>query len=200
MVKSYLTRKEKIIINAIDILDQGGINGLTMKEIANQQGITEPAVYRQFKNKQEIVLTILERFAAFDETLMNTIRQQDMTLDEAIHHFFTAYVTYYQNYPAVVTVLFSYDVYRYEPMANGLMTEINRSRNSFIAEITQKAIEEGLLSEELSGAEYAQMLLGQLWSTMYQWKLDECRWDLKDVLMKRIEWMLDNMKTTQGGA
>ena len=48
MPKSYLTRKEKIIINAIDILDEGGINGLTMKEIANQQGITEPAVYRQF--------------------------------------------------------------------------------------------------------------------------------------------------------
>ena len=92
MPKSYLTRKEKIIINAIDILDEGGINGLTMKEIANQQGITEPAVYRQFKNKQEIVLTILRRFSAFDIALENAIFQQGYAPDQAILYLMESHI------------------------------------------------------------------------------------------------------------
>jgi AcrR family transcriptional regulator len=41
--KEYHQRKNKIIIEAIDLLDEAGIQGLTTKEIAKRQGITEPA-------------------------------------------------------------------------------------------------------------------------------------------------------------
>lgn len=194
MAKSYLSRKEKIIINAIDILDQGGINGLTMKEIANQQGITEPAVYRQFNNKKEIVLTILGRFAAFDESLMNAVHQQGMKPDEAIIYFFASYATYYQNYPQIVTALFSYDVYRYEPEASRRMKEIIERRNSFIEELTQEGIQQNIFSSERSAHMYAQMLVGLLWANMYQWKLDECKWGLKENVMEQLKWMLAHIK------
>lgn len=194
MAKSYLTRKEKIIINAIDILDQGGINGLTMKEIANQQGITEPAVYRQFNNKKEIVLTILERFAAFDENLMNTVGQQGMRPDEAINYFFISYATYYQNYPQIVTALFSYDVYRYEPEANRRMKEIIQKRSRFIERLVQEGIRQNIFSADQTPKVYAQMLLGLLWSSMYQWKMDECHWNLKENVTKQLDWMLSRMK------
>ncbi len=194
MAKSYLTRKEKIIINAIDILDQGGINGLTMKEIANQQGVTEPAVYRQFNNKKEIVLTILGRFAAFDENLMNTVSQQQMKPEEAIIYFFTSYATYYENYPQIVTALFSFDVYRYEPEANRRMKEIIQKRSSFVERLTQEGIELEIFSADQSAQIYAQMLLGLLWSSMYQWKMDECGWNLKNNMMEQLKWMLNCMK------
>ncbi|MEN1761902.1 TetR/AcrR family transcriptional regulator [Anoxynatronum sibiricum] len=194
MPKSYLTRKEKIIINAIDILDQGGINGLTMKEIANQQGITEPAVYRQFKNKQEIVLTILGRFSAFDKALENAIYQHAYAPDQAIVYLMESHITYYQNYPQVITVLFSFDVYRYDPEALALMEMIMKQRHHLMTKLVMQGVDQGLFNSEQEPSDYAEMLLGQMESTMYRWKLDDCRKDVKQILMKRVHWMLKKMK------
>ena len=203
MAKPYLKRKERIIINAIDILDQGGINGLTMKEIARQQEITEPAVYRHFTNKQEVVLTILNRFGSFDQTLMNTITESFMKPDEAILYFIESYATYYQNYPQIITVLFSYDVYRYDPSALEQMKAIMERRNRFIASLVEEGMKSGIFVRDHSAESDAEMLLGQLWASMYQWKLDGCKGNLKERIMMRIRWMIRHMgsigKQREGG-
>ena len=47
MYKDYIKRKEKVIISSIDLFDEAGIKGLTTKELAKREGITEPAIYKQ---------------------------------------------------------------------------------------------------------------------------------------------------------
>ena len=51
-------RQEEIIDTAIKLIDAGGIQNLTMKNIARQMGFSEPAIYRHFESKLDLLLAM----------------------------------------------------------------------------------------------------------------------------------------------
>lgn len=53
-------RKESILETAMKTLCENGLDGTTMRQIAKDEGISEPMLYRFFKNKYEILFEILE--------------------------------------------------------------------------------------------------------------------------------------------
>ncbi|MHA1922687.1 MAG: TetR/AcrR family transcriptional regulator, partial [Candidatus Heimdallarchaeota archaeon] len=53
-------RKDSILETAMKVLCEQGIDGTTMRQIAKDEGISEPMLYRFFKNKYEILFEILE--------------------------------------------------------------------------------------------------------------------------------------------
>ena len=54
-------RKEQIISEAMGLIFENGLSGMTMSAIAGRVGISEPAIYRHFTNRREILLATLER-------------------------------------------------------------------------------------------------------------------------------------------
>ncbi|WHH60087.1 TetR/AcrR family transcriptional regulator [Petroclostridium sp. X23] len=191
MYRKYLKRKEKIIICAIDILDEVGIQGLTMKEIAKRQGITEPAVYKQFSGKQEVILTILERFSTFDEGIRNTIRDNNMNPKDGLNYFINSYVEYYENYPQITTVLFSFDVYRYQSDTNNKMQCIIQERQKFVDELIRKGQTIGEFKINIESKELASIILGLLWSFVFEWKMSNCSYSLKEKVLSALGRILE---------
>jgi len=191
MYKKYLKRKEKVIISAIDILSECGIQGLTTKEIAKREEISEPAIYKQFDSKQDIILAILDKFSEFDQMIMNTIIEQKMPPKEGILYFAEAYASYYQSYPQITTVLFSMDVFHYEEKANDKMVKIIKRKYEFMKGLTAQAKEDYGTSAVMDFEEMAELILGLIWSTTYKWKLDGCKTLLKELVMRRIQWLLE---------
>lgn len=49
-------RQNQIISETIRLIHTKGIQGLTIKNISNGIGVTEAAIYRHFKSKDEILL------------------------------------------------------------------------------------------------------------------------------------------------
>ncbi|SDY50808.1 TetR/AcrR family transcriptional regulator [Tindallia californiensis] len=194
MYHQYINRKEQIIISAIEIMDEKGINGLTMKEIAIRQEVTEPAIYRHYKNKQDVIMTILKRFAAFDESLFDTVLQGEMNAVEAIEYFMTSYATYYESYPELITILFSFDAYRYEEETMNMMVAIIEQREAFLCREIEKGTRQGIFNQSHSAKQNARLLMGHVWSTMYYWKMQECKGCLKEEIMKGIHFILEGMK------
>ncbi|MBW1660150.1 MAG: helix-turn-helix transcriptional regulator [Deltaproteobacteria bacterium] len=54
-----MTRKEQIIQTCMEIFSENGIQGLTMKAIADRVHITEPAIYRHFRNKEAVLVAMI---------------------------------------------------------------------------------------------------------------------------------------------
>lgn len=190
MYKDFLKRKEKVIIQAIDVLDEAGIQGLTTKELARREGITEPAIYKQFDSKQDIILAILDRFAAFDGDIRNTILEQQMTPLQGVLYYVEAYAGYYQSYPQITTVMFSFDVFRYEVETNRKMNDIMNKRYDFITELVAKGQHAGEFSREIGAADLSNIILGLLWSITCRWKMQQKGENLKEQVTKALEWVL----------
>ena len=53
-------RKDSILETAMMVFCECGLDGATMRQIAKDEGISEPMLYRFFKNKYEILFEVLE--------------------------------------------------------------------------------------------------------------------------------------------
>lgn len=57
----FTSRQRKILDKALDLIRAEGLAGLTMGKVAGLMGFSEPAIYRHFKTKQDLVLGIIRR-------------------------------------------------------------------------------------------------------------------------------------------
>jgi len=191
MHKDILKRKEKIIITAIDLFDEMGINGLTTKEIARRQQITEPAIYKQFGSKKDIVMAILERCASFDELIKNTITDNNIVGKNGILYFVKAYAEYYQNYPQITTAMFSFDMFRYDVDLLGKMNHIVNERSKIIFALVAEGAENQEFPANVDKQALTDALFGVIWSTTFMWQMGGCIFDLKDRILKAAAIILN---------
>lgn len=57
----FTPRQEQILDKALELIRAEGLAGLTMRKVAGLMGFSEPAVYRHFKTKQDLVLGIIRK-------------------------------------------------------------------------------------------------------------------------------------------
>ena len=190
MYNDVLKRKEKIIITAIDLFDEAGINGLTTKEIARRQNITEPAIYKQFSSKKDIVMAILDRSALFDELIENTMVDNNIVGKEGILYFFRAYAEYFQNYPQITTPMFSFDMFRYDVDLQQRMENIINARREILFGFVVKGVENKEFPEDTDPQAFTDALFGVIWSTTFIWQMGGCSFNLKDRIMKAVNSIL----------
>lgn len=70
-----VTVKQRIIHAAAILFVNGGYNGLSMREIAEAVGITKPALYYHFKDKDELILAVL----------LETLEEYHLLLEKQAH-------------------------------------------------------------------------------------------------------------------
>ena len=64
-MREFTKKQNEIIKVAVHIVSKESIHKLTMKNISSNLGVSEPALYRHFKNKHDILLAIIETLEDF---------------------------------------------------------------------------------------------------------------------------------------
>ena len=72
-------RQSEIIQESLKLIADKGIQGFTIKNLANAIGVTEPAIYRHFENKQKILVGILSLFKENKENFIKDVQSEDAT-------------------------------------------------------------------------------------------------------------------------
>jgi AcrR family transcriptional regulator len=70
--------KEKIEEAAIKLIAASGVDAISMRDISNEVGVSEAALYRHYKNKEALVWEV---FSANYEALGNNLAQEQAELD-----------------------------------------------------------------------------------------------------------------------
>lgn len=188
MLLAELPRKDQIINTAIDLLDEAGTAGLTTKAIARRQNITEAAIYKYFHSKKEIIEAVLVRATAFDKSIQERIIQQNMGGKMGIFYYVTAYAEYYQKYPQLCTPMFSFDLYRFDEPVHEMVQKITNARYNLLHKLITEAVEARKTSADCQAL--TDGLFGTLWSTVFLWKMSQCKFNLKERLEKSAAGLL----------
>jgi len=185
-----IKRKEKILISAIELLDAEGVNGVTTKNLAMKQHVSEPALYRQYKGKQEILNYILDEYASYDEKIEKTITQSLLMGKEAIIFYVTRYAELYQNYSELTTVMFSMDLYFYQAETRVFMEELIQRRLLFLENLISSNPEDFELLKIYTSRELASMINGILFSQVYEWRMTQKQYKLDEKLISMVSKLL----------
>lgn len=66
-MKNKLIHRSLSIIPSTIVIDESGINGVSTREIAKRVGISEPAIFRHFKTKTDLL--VLDYFGHYDSDI-----------------------------------------------------------------------------------------------------------------------------------
>lgn len=137
--------KQRIIEKAGDLFFQFGVKNVSMDELASSLGISKRTIYENFKDKEEILLSLIlklrdERDAAF---------QMFLAKDHNVVEVFIKIIELQQSVP-VCDAKFFQDIYKYYPDISRLMQENVERNNVFLRTFLQKGIEQGFIREDLN--------------------------------------------------
>src|SRR5690554_1241163 len=183
-------RQKEIIETSIGLIDDKGIQGFTIKNLAKEIGISEPAIYRHFDSKMAIMSTILDSF----KCKMNTYHQQkdyssSISGAHQLKEFFGMIFSVFTENPSLVSVIFAEEIFQNEPLLTSKILEIQTTNEIIIKGILSKL----KLDSKLANVEpemFAIILFGSVRLLVRKWKMSGYQFNLTEKGTKLIDTIL----------
>ena len=177
-MKDYTERQRQIIDTSLTLSSQGGMNTLTIRNIARDLGVTEPAIYRHFTSKHEILVAMLD-------VLQSTISPHFMLLEKAADSpdsfftpFLTALFTTIEANPAFALFIFSEEVFHSDaalrPHLSELLEKILKNLETICTGL-QTSVH---FSGALSASDTALIILSTVRLTVTRWNVAQEKYSL----------------------
>ncbi len=168
-----MTRKEEIVLRCMDIFLEEGVRGLTMKAIAERVNISEPAIYRHFKNKEAVMIAMIhqvrdELFKRVDE-----IARRPMTAVEKLRKIYDHHLFYIKEKKGITVALLSESFFYHQPEARRHMLFFLNDYLGWIREIIALGIEKGEILDTVNPYAAAILFLGSLQHLITIFRLTE---------------------------
>jgi AcrR family transcriptional regulator len=183
-------RQDMIIDEAINIIHSSGYQSLSIRELAKQVKISEPAIYRHFLNKEDIILGILNRMMDFDHLLEKDILKQKTTQDK-IRHFILFHFEFLEKKKEMTSVLFAEEMFDQSDILRQRLIFIIQKRKNLLNSILQESRVNGEIVE-IDNKDLISLILGLIRMIVLEWKLENFTFSLTE-RGKSIIKMLDKL-------
>jgi AcrR family transcriptional regulator len=187
----FLHRKENVVLTAIEIIDELGIQGLSTREIAKRQGISEGTLFRHFKSKNDIMLDVLDYFSKYDADIFQSVELKELKAKEAILFLGDSYITYYENYPAIIALTQIYGVLLSEPGFAEKIKSILFSRKNFLKAVIEKGQQAGEIKNDVESDIIADVITGTFASICMTWRLNDRGFPLREKTLSALTLLLE---------
>lgn len=188
---SLLRRKESLVVTAIDIIDDLGIQGLSTRELAKREGVSEGTLFRHFKTKNDILSAVLDHFSQYDSDIMETTELCQLNPIEALTYFLSLLASYYENYPEIIAVELAYDGFRCDVQLEERFHHIFNQRNRFIREQITRSQHQGMIRPGVDADNLTDVIAGFYRAICVKWHADRDMFSLKDRILAVLKMVLD---------
>ncbi|MDX9694459.1 MAG: TetR/AcrR family transcriptional regulator [Bacteroidales bacterium] len=171
-------RQKEIILVSLELIDKKGIQGLTIKNLANKIGISEPAIYRHYENKIQILIGILDFFKSNTEDFFTKELKNDNNSVEKIERLFSNHFRTFSATPSLVSVVFSEEIFRNETILIEQIAEIMTKNNMVLSNIIETGQNKGEIRTDINPSYLSIMILGSLRMFVKQWQMSNYSFDL----------------------
>ena len=166
MGDSFVSRKDRIIASAIEIISESGLSALTTKNLA------------------------LKENSKFDKGIRQTVQAKDATYVEKLIDYLEAYATYYDNYYAISTLMLQYEELLHIVETRERIAWCITERLAFLGDLFQKAMDAGEISDVISAPVLANNVTGMAMSHILERRISYHKKSFKEEYMDNIQkWM-----------
>lgn len=141
MEDSYISNRDKIVASAIELIGDLGLHALTPKNLARKQNISDTLIYKYFGGIDEVLIAVVNEYAAFDINIQRTVDHLDGSYIDKIRYYADTYATYYDNYIGMGAIMLHYEELLHMSKTREIISECMLKRNDFVCSLFQGAIE-----------------------------------------------------------
>ena len=183
MDNNFVSRKDRIIASAIEIISEAGLASLTTKNLAMKENMSESLLYRYFGGMEEVLVEVINTFIKFDDSIMATIEAKEISsLDKAVD-FLKTLSSYYAGYPELGAIVLNYEEFLHNVNTRESIAACIEKRTAFVTQKVQDAMDRGEIVKKFTAEELTNLFFGCM---------------DRDLLNRRIRYESKNYTQTAG--
>ena len=171
-MQEFTDRQIEIMEAATNRISKFGIQNLTIKTLAEDIGLSEPALYRHFKSKNQILWSLLEYFKTEMKNRIQSIPFKPSTSEaDKLRAIFNSQLQTFVNKPAIVSVIFAESIFHYEENLSNKVSEIMDMMQNYVKTNIKQGQESGQYNKLMGASTLTTILIGGIRMTVLKWKL-----------------------------
>jgi len=185
-------RKEHIVSETYALILEYGMSGTTTARIAARVGVTEAALYRHFKNRREILLSVFEQVAS---RFLAVLISKEENVPDYIQTISLALYRYIMSHPEDAKVI--YEFICAPPAENLRGTFQNRLMEMlvFLEQLLAKGISQGTIRSDINPRRIAWELFGLGSAISFAALLDFQQELSEDLAMTSLDQFVSRIRT-----
>jgi len=185
-------RQNQIIQESIALIAAKGIQGLTIKNISRAIGVSEPAIYRHFESKKEIIKGII---TLLQEPVSNGKTTTADALDgmTKIRTLVERHTARFIENPPITAIVFSEDIFNNESSISQTVKSLMQHNQEKIIQIILDGQTDGSIRSDLEAGTISLIIIGSFRFLVNKWHLNNYDFNLKNKvnsLLNSIEIMI----------
>ncbi len=189
-MESAVSRKDRIVSSAIEIISESGLDALSTKTLAMKGNMSESLLYKYFGGLEEVLIAVVEQFVQFDERIAATIDARKSSYVDKLKEYLDTYATYYGNYVEITALVLNYEnllhIYSVREMVAGSIT----IKRETVKKLVKQAIEAGEITDYFTPEEFADILLGTMNALLLDRRVTYHERGLKEEMSELLTKML----------
>jgi AcrR family transcriptional regulator len=145
------------------LLKEAGIEGLSLRKLADKVGVSRTAPYHHFKDKNQLLCAIAEQgFVRWQQDAEFIFNQVELAPKEKYRQFFHGYISYAADNPELYDLMFGRTIWKQNSATNELREVAFPSFNHQV-DMTKRWQEQGLMPSGEDTLRLSQVT----WGTMH---------------------------------
>lgn len=177
--KQLSPRCAQIIAAALELLSEGGIPALTIKNLARAVGVSEPALYRHFENKQGILVAILDRFEAHMGELFDQALSEEAGVLDQIQAVYRRVFRSFAAQPALASVVFAEEIFRHDRRLAERVARIMDTVEGRVLSMLRSRRGRTECRHDVPAKDLARLIMGSLRFLVTRWRLSGYAFNLE---------------------
>ena len=191
MPRTMKDRKVEILEAAGALLNEQGLGGLTIKNLAREVGFTEAAVYRHFESKEAILAGLLD---TLHQSLVSHIKpilqdNQATPLDK-IQQILSRQLDYLIDHPEFIPATFSESILNFSSSVNQQMLTIIGKMQNTLTQLVEAGQSAGHITRIIPAEDIMSMLLGSFRFLLQRWQMNRRAFNLKTTGHQHINHLI----------
>lgn len=172
------SRQFEIIEAAGRILSTSGVNGLTIKNLAQEMKFSESAIYRHFASKEEIVVAMLAYLAENMDERLQKIAPTHNKPAEKLEAIFLDQFAFFSKNPHFVVAVFSDGLMEVSQKINAAILHIMQVKMKHLMPVIVEGQQQGFFTNAITTEELMHIVMGSFRLQMFKWRIANFQFDL----------------------
>src|SRR6056297_2041332 len=173
----FTERQNEIINAALDIISSEGIGSLTVKNIGKKLNISDAALYKHFKNKNQIFLGIAKMFENESNRVLKDIINSDLNCIYKIKAFYMNRIKGFLKNKSTTIVLFSEEIINDKKFTEKI-SAIMKNHKKILMEEIKRGQKNNKIKDDYSPEHIFTIIMGALRIIVQKWRLYKFKFNL----------------------
>ncbi len=179
MMDEFSKRQKEIISVSIKIIAEKGIQQLTIKNISKSIKISEPAIYRHFDSKMDILIAILSQFKNSSQIISSKIISDNTSSIKQLEFIYNHNFKQFSENPALAAVIFSEEIFQNDKRLSDMVNSIMQVNQNMIIKIIKNGQKKREIRDDIPEKQIGIIIMGALRLLVTRWRLSKYSFSLK---------------------